>query len=388
MIKIYDEFSSQKETKFNYLQSSLIESELRDLVLKELNQATIKLAEQSSEEIEGIKVCNAGTDFKIIMTAVGAYQGKINANNYSEYWNSPHIRSHGNCCSLIANNNLSTAEIKNICLGFSSFGPGMLLREGNTDLNSTIFSRELDLSVRGGKFLLPDDLINATRGGYNELVFERRDLSKERKKFKKNPDYIVFIEEFEDENITTITNEEIENEQDENRKRILQEQKRLWEETKKASMDFATKDENGNAVPLPIVKINREECAKNEIRKIKEAFETYIETEDPLLLPKIITEFENNRTGNKSPHDYIREKYFSQSDIEKMLSRITKTIEAMDSKELKKKSINMMGRLISMEKRNYLECKQLENQKPGFDYDKYLHIFIEMRQLEKQNENR
>lgn len=388
MIKIYDEFSSQKEAKFDYLQSSLIESELRDLVLRELNQVTLKVGEQSFEEIDGIKVFNAGTDFKVIMTAVGAYQGNLNADNYSEYWNSPYIRSHGNCCSMIANNNLSTAEIKNICLGFSTFEPGMLLREGNTDLNSTIYSRDLDFSIRGGKYLLPDDLINSTRGGYNELVFERRDLAKNRSKFKKNPDYLVFIEEFEGENIMTLTNEDVENEQDNNRRMILLEQKRLWEETKKASMDFATKDENGNVVPLPIVKINREECAKNEIKKIKEAFYTYMETKDPSLLSKIVTQFENNRTGNRSPHDYIREKYFSQSAIEEMLGKITENIKGMDSSELKKRNINMMGRLISMEKRNYTECKQLGNQKPGFNYDKYLQIYSEMRRIEKQNGDR
>ena len=44
------------------------------------------------------------------MTSVGAYQDGLEIEDYSKYWNSPHIRSHGNCCSLIANNNLSTAQ--------------------------------------------------------------------------------------------------------------------------------------------------------------------------------------------------------------------------------------------------------------------------------------
>ena len=140
LIKIFDEYSEQKEISFNYLQPVLIESELRDMFLQELNKVALKTDRIPSQLIDGIPIYNAGTDFKVIMTSVGAYQGNLKVDNYSEYWNSPHIRSHGNCCSLVANNNLSTATINNICFGFSEFEPGMLLRAGNKDLNSTIYT--------------------------------------------------------------------------------------------------------------------------------------------------------------------------------------------------------------------------------------------------------
>ena len=388
LIKIFDEFSTQKETSFNYMQPVLIESELRDMFSHELNEVTFKTGKQPKKNIEGLEIYDAGTDFKMIMTSVGAYQGNLKVDNYNDYWNSPHIRSHGNCCSLIANNNLSTATISNICFGFEDFEAGMLLRAGNKDLNSTIYSRNLDVSTRPGTFMLPNDLINATRGTYNELVYERRDLSDKRQKKKKNPDYLVFFEEFEGENIESLTDEDIEAETDEEKKRILKEQKRIWEETKKAAKDFSKTNKDGKLVPLPIVKINREECAKSEIQKIQNAFNKYMETKDESLLPNIITQFENNRIGNRQPHDYIRENYFSQNAMQEVLSQIINTIKGIEDKTLRCNNINTMGKLISAEKKNFSDCVQSEKQTPGFDHKKYLQIFKEMRRLESKGQNR
>lgn len=385
LIKIFDEYSEQKEISFNYIQPVLIESELRDMFLHELNKVALKTDRIPSQLIDGIPIYSAGTDFKIIMTSVGAYQGNLKVDNYSEYWNSPHIRSHGNCCSLVANNNLSTATINNICFGFSEFEPGMLLRAGNKDLNSTIYSKDLDVSMRSGNFMLPNDLINSTRGKYNELVYERRDLSDNKSNYKKNPDYLVFFEEFENENIETLTLEDIEKEPDEEKRKILQEQKRMWDETKKASIDFSRTNENDETVPLPIVKINREECAKNEIKKIQEAFESYIETKDSSLLPSIITQFENNRVGNKPPHNYIRDTYFSKNSIQTMLNQIIDVIKTIEDEQTRRNSINMMGKLISQEIKNFKDC---QGTNPGFNHKQYIQIFKEMRRAEMNGQNR
>lgn len=385
MIKIFDEYSEQKENSFDYIQPLMIESELRDMFLKELNRASLKLDTKVSRNVDGIQVYDAGTDFKIIMTSVGAYQGNFKTDNYYEYWNSPHIRSHGNCCSLIANNNLSTATIRSVCFGFSEFELGMLLRAGNKDLDSTTYSKDLDVSKRNGTFMLPEDLINSTRGTYNELVYERRDLSADKKNYKKNPDYLVFFEEFDGENIETLTIEDIEKEPNEDKKKILQEQKRIWEETKKAAIDFSRINENGELIPLPIVKINREQCAISEINKINEAFKSYLETKDISLLPSIVTQFENNRVGNKSPHNYIRETYFSQNSMQLMLNQIIETIKDIEDDQLRYDNINAMGRLISQEIKNFKDC---QGKNAGFNHKEYLQIFKDMRQVEKEGQNR
>lgn len=385
LIKIFDEYSEQKETSFNYIQPLIIESELRDMFLQELNRASLKLDTRVPQNVDGIQVYDAGTDFQMIITSVGAYQGNFKTDNYYEYWNSPHIRSHGNCCSLVANNNLSTAAIRGICMGFSEFEPGMLLRAGNKDLNSTVYSKDLDVSQRSGMFMLPNDLINSTRGTYNELVYERRNLSTNRKNYKKNPDYLVFFEEFDGENIETLTAEDIEKEPDEEKRKILHEQKRIWKETKRAAIDFSSTGENGEIIPLPIVKINREQCAINERNKIDEAFKSYLETRDISLLPSIVTQFENNRVGNKSPHNYIRETYFSQESMQTMLDQIIETIKTIEDDSLRYNSINAMGKLISQEIKNFKDC---QGKNAGFNHKKYLQTFKEMRQVEKEGQNR
>ncbi len=388
LIKIFDEFSEQKETSFNYMSPLVIEDELKNMFLQEFNKVTYKTDNQLPTNIDGIQVYNAGTDFKMIMTSVGAYQGKMTVNNYYEYWNSPHIRSHGNCCSLIANNNLSTAEIKNICLGFSNFNSGTLLRAANYDLNSTKHSRELDFLRVRETFMLPNDLINSTRSTYNELVYERRELSDGSANNKKNPDYIVFFEEFDGENIENLTDEDIQKETDEEKRKLLQMQKRLWKETKKAAIDFSRTDENGKVSPLPIVKINREECAKSEMKKIQESFSNYLETSNPSLLSDIIVQFENNRIGNRFPHDHIRETYFPRGSIEKMLNQIIDHMKGIEDKSLRCDNINTMEKLISTESKNWKEGSQTFKQLEGFNHSQYLQELKEIRQVEMQNYNR
>lgn len=159
---------------------------MRDIFLRHLTSSTFKCDGNNYEIQDGVKIFDAGTDFKVILTSVGSYKPEMETQlNYSQYWNSNSIRSHGNCCSLIANNNLSTATIRNICLGFSNFEDGMLLLSGSNDLNSTPTSRQINSQDHFGKFMSANSLIDNTRSDYNELVFERRDLSSTREHYKK-----------------------------------------------------------------------------------------------------------------------------------------------------------------------------------------------------------
>ena len=80
----------------------------------------------------------------------------------------------------------------------------------------------------------------------------------------------------------------------------------------KAAKDF------GN---IPILVINREKIAKNEINVIEEMLDDYNLTHDMELLRKIIIKFNNNRNGCRGPqHKYIRENYFSNEFFEKSFS--------------------------------------------------------------------
>jgi len=356
LIAIYDDMRKEISLNYNYLRMPVLENRLREMYAKEINNNLLKTDNLKSEKIDDVEIFNAGTEFKIVLTAIGAYQGGFkNKENYSDYWNSKKIRSHGNCCSLIANNNLSTARIRNVCLGFTDFNENMLLMSGHKDINSTPSSREFNTTDYTGNFYMhPENLINNTRGVYNELVYERRDLSDNKIFYKKNPSYIVFFEEFEDK--TQV------NQDDSNIKQLLDNEQIQFEESIKAAKNFN----------IPIIKINRETCAKSEAKKIDEAFQSFLETNDPSLLPDIITNFQNNRVGNKPPHDYIRKMYFSEDKFKIMLDQIINSIRENTDQSIRNSNILEFTKLIKQEEKNFKQCDPLGKFKPGFDIKRYL----------------
>lgn len=355
LFTIYDNISNNCEFSLDYMTISLFENGMRDIFLRHLTSSTFKCDGNNYEIQDGVKIFDAGTDFKVILTSVGAYKPEMETQlNYSQYWNSNSIRSHGNCCSLIANNNLSTATIRNICLGFSNFEDGMLLLSGPNDLNSTPTSRQINSQDYFGKFMSANSLIDNTRSDYNELVFERRDLSSTRGHYKKNPDYVVMFEELIDNDVN---NQEL----DEETKQLLSEQERIKGISLKAAQDF----------DIPIVKINREKCAVSELFKINKMVEEFYQTHNPAVLTRIVVDYENNRMGLRYPHNYLREKYFSKAIINKLLAEIINDINAIEDIQLKTMNMETLKNSILNEKR---KIKQSENfikhsQELGIDCD-------------------
>ena len=346
LIAIYDDYTRETDISIDYLRTSVFKGELKKLFAKEFNNTFKSLNEFTQvDREEEIPVYDAGIDFKICMTSLGAYQNNFSdKENYFTYWNSKKIMAHTSSCSLIANNNLATAKITNICLGFSNFNEEMFLGGSNKDMASdnqyhTIAPQlDIDLSI-------PENLINTTRGQYNELVYERRDLGNG-KYYKKNPDFIVFFEEFDNLDDVDINNPEV--------MKILSDQERKWKESLKAAKDFG----------IPIVKINRERCAESENKKIEEAFQEYLQTHDVSLLPDIITNFENNRTGTRG-HKYLTERYFSSEKIQDMLNQIRESIEQLQDTNQRKNNVNVLIKLLQQEKDNILQCN-IEDLKKGF----------------------
>lgn len=355
LFTIYDNISNNCEFSLDYMTITLFENGMRDIFLRHLTSSTFKCDGNNYEIQDGVKIFDAGTDFKVILTSVGSYKPEMETQlNYSQYWNSNSIRSHGNCCSLIANNNLSTATIRNICLGFSNFEDGMLLLSGSNDLNSTPTSRQINSQDHFGEFMSANSLIDNTRSDYNELVFERRDLSSTREHYKKNPDYVVMFEELIDNDVN---NQEL----DEETKQLLSEQERIKGISLKAAQEF----------DIPIVKINREKCAVSELFKINKMVEEFYQTHNPALLTRIVVDFENNRMGLRYPHNYLREKYFSKAIINKLLAEIINDINAIEDIQLKTMNMETLKNSILNEKH---KIEQNENfikhsQELGIDCD-------------------
>lgn len=378
LIAIYDEYTRENDIKIDYLRTAVFNGELKELFAKEFNRAFTPIEQFNRlSEDDGISVYDAGTDFKICMTAVGAYQDNFSdKENYSTYWNSKKIMAHTSSCSLIANNNLTTAKISNICLGFSNFEEEMFYGGSNKDMASDnqyhVMAPQLVSTLSN-----PEEFINSTRGQYNELVYERRDLGNG-EFYKKNPDFIVFFEEFDDLDNMDMENPEV--------KSILNDEKRKWKESLKAAKNFG----------VPIVKINRERCAKAESEKIEQCFQKYLKTHDTSLLSGIITNFENNRTGTRG-HSYLTEKYFSSETLQYMLNQISSSLEKIKDEKMKKHSIQIITNLLEQEKENIMNSLTINdygngisrtnatNLRIGIDVDEYISRLENSIKLDDNN---
>ena len=360
LLQIYDDYCAQNEIDLDFMKATLLTENLKKVFAREVTKSTFKAEGQPNEVIDNIPVYDAGTDFKMLVTAIGAFQKDFtNKENYNEYWNSSIIQTHTSSCSVIANNNLLMATIRNVIFGFSSMEDTMLMNCSNKDLGSSDFSKDLYVSIQErSRFMAPDELIDNTRGDYNELVYERRDLEKGAKNFKKNPDYIVFIEEYEDNNTW------LEKYKDQpNRLKYLQnqlnEQKQRWEETIKAAKDFN----------IPIVKINREKCAKNEIEKIHATFNEFQSTLNPNLISDIITQYENNSVGLCSPHEPLKSLYFSNKRMNFILNEIEKTILSADA-QMQPQLLNAYKSALEEEYKKVEDARgyRNNNQSSGINY--------------------
>ena len=386
LIDVYNQFSNQTEVSPNFMRVITFENAMRKTFAQNLNMSVFKCGDNYTLEGD-VKIFDAGTDFKMIVTAIGAYQSNFeDKDNYKEYWNSPTIRSHGNCCSLIGNNNLSMANPKNVIFGFSTMDDNMLLLSSSRDINSTPSSRQFNIATEQGlgrnytidekkyssmgrmglgiEFSNPDNLLDNTRGDYNELVYERRDLSSNPTFYKKNPDYIVYIEEYEN------IDEYFEQYKDNNEMLIYlnkqkEQQKYQLEQSLKAAKDF----------DIPIVKINRERCAKQAITEIEQSISDFENSLNPDLIKKIICQFENNRVGNHDKHAIIRDKYFSVAQMNSYLSKIEQVISNIEDRNLRNMLLNEYKRAIVGEQKKVENCKRFRKngQTSGFDFETTLN---------------
>ena len=357
LLLIYDEYVRDNPIRIDYLRDVVFQNELRTMFAREFNNAYAKVEDFNKiDEQEGISIYDAGTDFKICMTAVGAYNSDFKKQeNYFDYWNNKKILSHINCCSLIANNNLATAKINNICFGFSSFNEDMFICAANRDVNSSDKSTLMyGMEYDSYKVRIPNRFVDSTRGEYNEIDYERRDLGNG-KYYKKNPDFVVFFEEFDNLDDIDMDDPEV--------KEILLDEKRKWKESLKAANDFG----------IPIVKINRERCAKSESEKIDKCFKEYLQTHDVSLLSNIITNFENNRTGTRG-HNYLTNKYFSDEKIENMMNQIISSVNELEDTKLRESNFKEIIKVLNKEMKSLKESDAKKALKGvlGFDIDQYL----------------
>ena len=359
LIELYDEFTNEMNPDFDFRRIIVFENDLRKAFARDLKKQVFKTEGKSFEEIDGVKVYDSSLDFKMIVTAIGAYQAHFpNPDNYSNYWNSNKILSHGNCCSLIGNSNITMAKVRNVILGFSSMDDNMLLASGIRDLNSARYNDSFNINdINNQRYMCADLMLSNTRLSYNELVYERRDLGSNPIFYKKNPDYIVFIEEYIDfdEKMNKYKDKPA-NLEKLKQQRDLQAQR--WRESIKAAKDFG----------IPIVKINREKVIKSEMSKIADLLEQFRITLNSSLIEKIIDKLFSNYSGFYEPeHIPLREMYLNINVIERILNTIIGIIDVVEDPEIKSNLQSSLYKVFLNEKEKYVVAAM------GIKYfDKYI----------------
>ena len=363
----------EKNIETTYMRKVAFHSELRKMFLREFESTLFDLKNTPpiGNARENTNIYKASGEFNLIVTCIGSYQADFsNKDNYAQYWNMPRIEHRTNPCSLIGNDNLTTTKIKNVVFGFNNFDENMLFNMYNMDYNSTPNSQSVTYSsdnAMGAQFRLSQDLKDNTRTQYNELMFDRRqsyDISDIGK--KKQPDYIVFFEEYENESIVTLTDAQIDAIEDDEKKEILKRQKSMWNESLKAARDF----------DIPVVIVNREECAIRE-KQIIEQYMNELEEGNVNIVQRIITRFENNRMGNGNSHKYIRDKYFSKEEMDRIIQKMLEYNNPIIAKKL----FDTIKKEQEKWNRNNGASKRFDGQASAIDFEKYLELEKQMEKV-------
>lgn len=243
-----------KEIPNNYIDSYKLESQLKNELLKLYNKELLQL-DNLKQNKDGLY--EAGTEFSIIATSIGAYVTNT-PENYKTDWNRPSLASQHFCTNFIRNDMLGTAPIPHLMYGFTHMEPYSLLLSGPTDIYSS-GAEFISKAYKEEVYYAPNNQINQTaynqKYKYNEMDFKRIQNGQ-----KKQPDYILVFRK----------NGLISN----------------LEEAKKASMQWDN---------LPIVVIDIDLCLKSEYNKLIELINQFYQLPTLEIYNQIKAKILNNR---------------------------------------------------------------------------------------------
>ena len=249
--EIFDNCDYAKVNKEN------LDIEIRKQYCKHFNDGLFKPENKNLIDNEK-NIYEAGTDFKMIITAIGAYN-ENNPEDYKKDWNRPSIGSQHFCSSYIRNDMIGTAPIKNICYGFEEMSDDSLLMSGPNDIGSSATDFVSHSSETFTSFYTPDNQINKTYK-YNEMDFKRVQNGQ-----RVQPSYIVAFKE----------NGEVLN----------------MDEALKAQEQWDN---------IPIVIVDKDKCLESERQKVEEMLKQYEENPTPELASEIRQKVKNNRNTREN----------------------------------------------------------------------------------------
>lgn len=267
----------QKEDSFiRYQKSTTLETTLRRAYGRDMVNSLSKNADSlytQEFEFEGEKylVRKVNGNFNRMVSLLDAYRksSTTDADMYDKWNTSQMASNHALCYSLINQSNPGTAMINDkngIIISIDGFSTESILAEAPYDLSSdnrhnTIFT------LRQQRFFSAQNMPNQTRGMYSEYDIEIQDVLSGSEKYKKiQPATIICFEEIDKDSI-------------------------------KAAIELGKKLGH----PVPIELIDRRQLAKNEMKLIIEALNSFKSGSsiEPTLVNEIITRFNNVRNAHR-----------------------------------------------------------------------------------------
>lgn len=120
----------EKTKEIQLVDKTIMQNGLKELYNKEYNRDLFQIKQNArvdeqnlEDDLNGLEVYDAGTDFKMIVTSIAPFLGNT-PDNFKTDWNRPAISTQHFCTSYIRNDMLGTTPIPHLCYGFFRNGEG------------------------------------------------------------------------------------------------------------------------------------------------------------------------------------------------------------------------------------------------------------------------
>ena len=337
-LKEYVNSSSKDSCNLDFRFSACFEAQIRKMYARVLNAEILDVSSltECKDNLGVSNGCyfafdeNNPKEFKILLTALGAYSNYTRPDNYADDWFRATDSVHAFCSSLISNQMMGTARLSFACLGFSNVPESNVLLLAPFDIGSSKANVEMDtaLKVRDEKvkFMFPSDMIDYTRHTHNEIVIDRM-----KNNGKMSPDYSLLILEHYSPSII---------------KRWKM--KMPLSSEKNDYLRYCNAVQAANDFGIPLVILDRSKVKAYEKKEIRKMIEEYKVSHDSKLLYKILLRFENNRAGTRS-HWLVEG--FDLKDTEELFREIFNEIDdlALVSTQKAMESLDEIAKWINLE---------------------------------------
>lgn len=277
LVSLYSKTKPIIDYKFPFA----LEETLKIAYNREITQSIYKVKQ---EDLVNENVYKVKGEFNLLVSVIGAFiENKESINNPNENWNdNEKLVNHGICSSLISNGNLSFVYDKDkLIYGFNNLEDSSILDVASYDLSSNSNSINIT-TLKESEYRTSKGIASYTREGHSELIIERR---KENSNDKRQPDYIVAIDEIRD-------------------------------------IDYrASKEFN-----IPIVLLDTREIARYESEKLFNLYKETIANPTRESIDTLINSYHSNYAGLLTINPKLNSIYFNEKKFEKMLGDLLDNI--------------------------------------------------------------